>query len=72
MGWAEQRARLLDGEPAATEEEPLPIPMPVQVRWAREKGWIEIRDPVDGSWHEIPYEHATPVWKVALRRKRDE
>ena len=65
---AEQLAPDLDAEPAR------PKPRPVcPAIWGRTKGYIEIRDPGDGSLHEIPYQHATDVWKSdirALRRER--
>lgn len=43
---------------------------PIQLRWARERGWIAVRDPATGQWHEIQYKDAPESWKDALRRPR--
>jgi hypothetical protein len=38
-------------------------------RWSpEEKGYIEVRHPTTGEVAEIPYEHATEVWKEDIRR----
>lgn len=51
------------------------IPSPVQViqvEWGRLKGWLRVRDPATGEWHEIQVKDALPCWKDELfgRRKR--
>jgi len=45
-----------DGQPAVT--------------WGRERGYLAVRDPHTGDWHEIPYREAPPVWQAAVRRGR--
>jgi hypothetical protein len=30
--------------------------------WARERGWLAVRDPFTGEWHEIPAREAPPSW----------
>jgi len=45
-----------DGQPAVT--------------WGRERGYLAVRDPHTGDWHEIPYREAPPVWQAAVRRNR--
>ncbi len=40
------------------------------VTWGRERGYLAVRDPHSGDWHEIPYREAPPVWQAALRRGR--
>jgi hypothetical protein len=67
MGWAEERARLLSGDPS----EAITVPFPLPVRWGRQKGDIAVQSP-DGEWHELAYTDATPVWKTALRKHADE
>jgi hypothetical protein len=43
------------------------------VSWGRERGYLAVRDPHSGDWHEIPYREAPPVWQAAVRagRQRD-
>lgn len=65
MGWAEDRAKLLAGEPVAE----IVVPFPLPVMWGRSRGDIAVQDPETGEWHEFAYDDATPVWKAALRRK---
>lgn len=36
--------------------------------WGQARGYIQVRDPHDGTVHEIPYAAATPVWKQDIRR----
>jgi len=38
---------------------------PPKVRWARERGWLRVQDPADGSWHEI-YAKEAPSGYVRL------
>jgi hypothetical protein len=38
---------------------------PPKVQWARERGWLRIQDPVDGSWFEI-YAKGAPTNYVRL------
>ncbi|MGE3511475.1 MAG: hypothetical protein AB7N65_21605 [Vicinamibacterales bacterium] len=40
------------------------------VTWGRERGYLAVRDPHSGDWHEIPYQEAPPVWQAAVRRGR--
>lgn len=41
----------------------------VVVRWGSERGWIAVRDPASGEWHEIRYQDAPEVWRRALPRR---
>lgn len=50
-------------EATAARETPRTCP----ARWGREKGYIEVRHPTTGEVAEIPYEHATDVWKADIR-----
>jgi hypothetical protein len=41
------------------------------VRWARERGWIELHDPLTGEWHEVKASDCLPgVVESANRRRR--
>lgn len=51
------------------EVKPSPRPL-CPARWGREKGYIAVRDPNDGTVHEIPYHQATDVWKSDIRNSR--
>ena len=44
---------------------------PVAVRWASERGWLRVRDPFSGEWHEIRAADAPACWRDALRRRRN-
>jgi len=35
---------------------------PPRVVWAREQGWLNVRDPGDGSWHSIQAKDAPSGW----------
>lgn len=44
---------------------------PPRIRWARELGWLLVRDPVDGTWHSIQAKDAPTGWvKIANEAKR--
>jgi hypothetical protein len=49
---------------------PFPGADPPAVAWGRERGYLAVRDPHTGDWHEIPYREAPPVWQAAVRRGR--
>jgi TubC N-terminal docking domain len=34
----------------------------VMTTWGRERGWLAVRDPYTGEWHEIPAREAPPNW----------
>ena len=36
---------------------------PFGIRWAREFGWLEVQDPWDGTWFNIPARDAPYGWK---------
>jgi len=59
-------------EPVRVATEPESIPerewRGVQVHWGRERGDLAVQDPSDGTWHEMAYRDAPPVWKSAVRR----
>jgi hypothetical protein len=40
------------------------------VVWGRERGYLAVRDPHTGTWHEILYREAPPVWQAAVRRRK--
>jgi hypothetical protein len=42
----------------------------VRVRWGRERGDVAAQDPHDGTWHEMSYRVAPPVWQAAVRAGR--
>lgn len=50
------RARERAGLPADVQR------FPMEIRFARELGWIEVRDPFTGQWHEIWSKHAPTGW----------
>ena len=35
---------------------------PPKILWAREKGWLAVRDPVSGEWFEILAKEAPRGW----------
>jgi hypothetical protein len=35
---------------------------PVDVCWARERGWLRVRDPFTGQWHEMLAKEAPSGW----------
>jgi hypothetical protein len=39
------------------------IRYPVEIRWARERGWIQVRDAFTGQWHELLAEQVPPWWR---------
>ena len=48
----------------AIEAPARPAPRPLcPARWGSEKGYVAVRDPFDGTIHEIPYQQATEIWK---------
>lgn len=69
MGWIEERAKLLTGQPSTAPAQPAKVPYPLPVRWGTERGDIAVQDPFTGEWHEMSYQDATPVWKAALKRR---
>ena len=41
------------------------------VLWAREKGWLTVQDPVDGTWFKIPAKQAPSGWaRLASEAKK--
>jgi hypothetical protein len=40
----------------------VPILYPMEVRWARELGWLAIRDVHTGEWHEVPARECPLSW----------
>jgi hypothetical protein len=46
---------------------PFPCSGPPTVTWGSERGYLAVRDPHTGDWHQIPYREATPVWPAAIR-----
>lgn len=66
---ADELAADHDGEAEPSRPKPCRL---CPARWGREKGYIEVRDPGDGSVHEIPYHQATDVWKGDIREQRRE
>lgn len=49
---------------------PFPCSGPPTVTWASERGYLAVRDPHTGDWHQIPYREAPPVWRAAIRAGR--
>jgi hypothetical protein len=44
---------------------------PPKIVWARERGWLNVQDPEDGSWHQIPAKQAPSGWaRIASAEKR--
>ena len=39
------------------------IRYPVEIRWARERGWICVRDAFTGEWHEVLADQVPPWWR---------
>jgi hypothetical protein len=35
---------------------------PPRIVWGREYGWLNVRDPVDGTWFSIPVREAPRGW----------
>jgi hypothetical protein len=42
----------------------------MEIRWAREKGWLQVRDPFTGGWHEILAKEAPRGWTRAATRAK--
>jgi hypothetical protein len=42
----------------------------LEIRWARERGWLAVRDPADGRWHEVPARDCPESWRRAANRAR--
>jgi len=38
-----------------------PVVAAFEVKWAQEKGWISMRDPFTGEWHNVPSK-GLPRW----------
>ncbi|MAG37626.1 MAG: hypothetical protein CL878_15435 [Dehalococcoidia bacterium] len=43
---------------------------PFSVRWTAERGWLRLRDPFTGEWHQIRAAHAPPHWAHWARQDR--
>jgi hypothetical protein len=46
-----------------TEPAQLEIRYAMEIRWARERGWIQIRDAFTGQWHELLADQVPPWWR---------
>lgn len=46
------------------------IRYPMDIKWGRELGWLAIRDPFDGGWHEVRAKEAPPAWRTAANRAK--
>jgi hypothetical protein len=46
-----------------SQAEDAPFRYPFAVRWAREMGWLEVRDCFTGQWHQIPASDAPDRWR---------
>jgi hypothetical protein len=59
-------------DPATTpsQEELAPPWRGVRVHWGRERGDLAVRDPYDGSWHEIAFREAPKSWQRAVWEDR--
>lgn len=43
---------------------------PPQIKWGRERGWLVVQDPVDGTWFSIPAKGAPSGWaRIATETK---
>jgi hypothetical protein len=42
----------------------------LEIRWARERGWLAVRDPADGMWHEVPARDCPESWSRVANRAR--
>lgn len=69
---------LLAGETAAIDivaengtVDRFPVLYPLEVRWAAERGWLQVRDCHTGAWHEVPARECPPSWLDAARRARN-
>jgi hypothetical protein len=76
--WVCVFCHVIVARPAETEQRwqmsrrdgPFPGDSPPAVTWGRERGYLAVRDPHTGDWHEIPYREAPSVWQAAVRRNR--
>lgn len=50
---------------------PFPALEQPAVVWGRERGYLAVRDPHTGDWHEIAYCDAPAVWQAAVRTRRN-
>lgn len=41
-----------------------------RVVWSRDVGWLNVRDPGDGSWHSIPAKDAPRGWLDLARESK--
>lgn len=39
------------------------IRYPLEVRWSSERGWLLVRDPFTGEWHQIEARQAPASWR---------
>ena len=62
--WMAGRGGVAPATPAGAEDRP-----GVAVTWATERGWIAVREPASGEWHQISYRDAPEVWRRALPRR---
>jgi hypothetical protein len=43
---------------------------PPKIVWSRERGWLNVRDPVTGQWFGIPAKEAPRGWsRIATQAK---
>lgn len=46
---------------------------PPAIVWSRARGWLNVQDPVDGTWFSIPSDQAPTGWKrIATEAKKVE
>ena len=63
----------------APPEEPDPQEaafLPLEIHWASGQGWLAVRDPFSGAWHELrardcPASWVDAAWQFAERRRLD-
>jgi hypothetical protein len=53
--------------PAVEQSAALPVRFPWAVRWAREMGYLAIRDMQTGEWHEVPVHQSPDRWRDEAR-----
>lgn len=46
-----------------------PIRYALALAWAEERGWLRVRDPFTGEWHEIAAKDAPRSWLAELRQQ---
>jgi hypothetical protein len=54
--------------PTRVDDPTVDLRKPFPIRWSRTFGYIDFRDPEDGTWHSIPKDLAPRGWRWIAQR----